>query len=218
MLLPPSTVIHLERAVERLPIINDIKRIFPDLEVFPANDGSKWLADTEIKKAHPWTKIPVTQGIIGCAFTHIELIKRAIERKEKYTLIFEDDCYFKPEVTTEVIEKFIEEANTTVEWDILLLGATEYVESSEMTPEFKRVGRFWGTHGLIINQRASHAALKGFERSQGQGIFLPADWLYNEAIKVGGLICIGPSDPFIFCKQKEGLLSYITCKIRRYQS
>jgi GR25 family glycosyltransferase involved in LPS biosynthesis len=210
-----SSVIHLERAVERLPIIEGIKRIFPELEVFPANDGSKWMADPEIKKAHPWTKIPVTQGSIGCTYTHIEIIKRAIERKEKYTLIFEDDCHFNPEVTTEAVEKFIEAAT---EWDILLLGGTEYVESSQLTPEFKRVGRFWGAHGLIINQRACHAALKGFEKSQAAGDFLPGDWLYNEAIKVGGLTCIGPSDPFLFCKQKEGLLSNLTGKIRKYQS
>ena len=146
-------VIHLEKATERLPLIENIKKIFNQLEIFDAKDGSQWQADPQIQKAHPWTKIPVTQGSIGCTHSHIELIHRALKKGDKTLMIFEDDCEFK-EVGTEAIMKYIHLANTLGEaWDILLFGATEYVEVAETSsPDYKKVGRFWGT--LPVSPRA----------------------------------------------------------------
>ena len=60
------------------------------------------------------------------------------------------------------------------------------------------------------------AALKAFYTSQQKGDFLPGDWLYNEAIRLSALVCYGPTEPFRFCKQKEGLLSYLTGTVRKY--
>jgi GR25 family glycosyltransferase involved in LPS biosynthesis len=212
-----AVVIHLARAVERLPLIEVLKTIFTQLETFDAKDGSEWKANPQIQKAHPWTKTPVTQGNIGCTHSHIELIHRALKAGDKALILFEDDCEFRPEVDTATMTKYIHLANTLGEpWDILLLGGTEYVESSETSsPDYKKVGRFWGAHALILREGGMRAALKAFAESQKRGDFLPGDWLYNEAIKLG-LVCYGPTDPFRFCRQKEGLLSYLTGTVRRY--
>jgi len=204
-------VIHLAKAVERLPLIENLKTIFNNLEIYDANDGTEWQADQRIQKAHPWTKIPVTQGNIGCTRSHIDLIQAALKAGVESIMIFEDDCDFKP-VDTATMMKFIEGAPP---YDILLLGATEYVESEE-AGQYKKVGRFWGAHALILKERGMRAALKAFADSQKRGDFLPGDWLYNEAIKEG-LVCYGPADPFHFCRQKEGLLSYLTGTIRKYR-
>jgi GR25 family glycosyltransferase involved in LPS biosynthesis len=207
-----AVVIHLTKAVERLPLIENLKRIF-SVEIYHANDGSEWQADPNIQKAHPWTKIPVTQGNIGCTQSHIELINAALKDGHESIMLFEDDCDFKPEVDTAMMTKFIEDSPP---YDILLLGGTEYVES-EAAGDYKKVGRFWGAHALILKERGMRAALKAFAESQKQGDFLPGDWLYNEAIKLDGLVCYGPADPFQFCRQKEGLLSYLTGTIRKYR-
>lgn len=211
-------VIHLAKATERLPLIENIKKIFNQLEIFDAKDGSQWQADPKIQKAHPWTKIPVTQGNIGCTHSHIELIHRALKNGDKSLMLFEDDCDFK-EVDTETMMKYIHLANTLGEaWDILLLGGTEYVESTETSSsDYRKIGRFWGAHALILRERGMRAALKAFAESQKQGDFLPGDWLYNEAIKLDGLVCYGPTDPFRFCRQKEGLMSYLTGTVRKYR-
>ena len=211
-------VIHLTRATERLPLIDNLKRIFTHLEIFTAKDGSDWQKNPQIQKAHPWTKQPVTQGNIGCTHSHIELIHRALTRGDKSLILFEDDCEFRPEVDTRTMMSYIHGSNTLGEpWDILLFGATEYVESTEISSsEYKKVGRFWGAHALILRERGMRAALKAFAESQRKGDFLPGDWLYNEAIKLDGILCFGPSDPFRFCRQKEGLLSYLTGTIRKY--
>jgi GR25 family glycosyltransferase involved in LPS biosynthesis len=213
-----AVVIHLTRATERLPLIDNLKRIFTHLEIFTAKDGSDWQKNPQIQKAHPWTKQSVTQGNIGCTHSHIELIHRALTRGDKSLVLFEDDCEFRPEVDTRIMMSYIHGSNTLGEpWDILLFGATEYVESTEISSsEYKKVGRFWGAHALILRERGMRAALKAFAESQRKGDFLPGDWLYNEAIKLDGILCFGPSDPFRFCRQKEGLLSYLTGTIRMY--
>jgi len=213
-----AVVIHLARAVERLPLIEVLKKIFTQLEIFNAADGSDWLANPLIQKRHPWTKTPVTQGNIGCTHSHIQLIHRALKAGDKSLILFEDDCEFRPEVDSATMTKYIHFANTLGEpWDILLLGGTEYVESSETaSPDYKKVGRFWGAHALILRERGMRAALKAFAESQKRGDFLPGDWLYNEAIRLDGLVCYAPADPFRFCRQKEGLMSYLTGTVRRY--
>lgn len=219
-LMDTAVIIHLTRATERLPLIENIKKIFTQLEVFDAKDGSDWLIHPQIQKGHPWTKQPVTQGNIGCTHSHIELIHRALKRGDKSLILFEDDCEFRPDVVTATMTKYIHHSNTLGEsWDILLLGGTEYVESAETgSPDYKKVGRFWGAHALILRERGMRAALKAFAESQKKGDFLPADWIYNEAIKLDGLVCFGPTDPFKFCRQKEGLLSYLTGTVRKYNA
>lgn len=211
-------VIHLAKATERLPLIENIKKIFNQLEIFDAKDGSQWQADPQVQKAHPWTKISVTQGSIGCTQSHITLIERALKNGEKTLMLFEDDCDFKEGVDTEAMMSYIDAAGILEPWDILLFSATEYVESAAtLSPDYKKVNRFWGTHALILRERGMRAALKAFAESQKQGSFLPGDWLYNEAIKLDGLVCYGPTDPFRFCRQKEGMVSYLTGAVRKYR-
>ena len=211
-----ATVIHLEKATERLPLIENLKALF-DLEIFQAKDGSEWAVHPQIQKGHPHAKEPVSNGNIGCTHSHIEIIYRALKRREKSVIIFEDDCDLSGGATKEAVMKFIHLSNTLGEpWDILLVGASEYVESSEMdSADYKRVNRFWGTHAIILRERGMRAALKAFAEAQLRGVFLPADWLYNEAIKLDGLVCFGPSDPFHFCRQKVGLVSYVTGSVRK---
>jgi GR25 family glycosyltransferase involved in LPS biosynthesis len=215
--MPRAAVIHLEAAVERKPIIARIQRLFPSLEIYPAKDGSQWAADPLIKRAHPLTRKTVPQSVMGCAHSHIDLIHDALSKKDSVLAIFEDDCDFSDEITEKEIATYISRADTLGRpWDILLLGGTEYVESKEVSAEYTQVGRFWGTHALILQERGMRAALKAFDAAQKQGIFLLADWMYNEAIRLDSLVCYGPTDPFRLCKQKEGLVSQLTGKVRNY--
>jgi GR25 family glycosyltransferase involved in LPS biosynthesis len=212
-----AVVIHLEKAEERLPLVEKIRSVFPSLEVYAAKDGSAWSADSKIAKAHPWTKKPVTQGCIGCTHSHIDIIYKTLQQGTPSLILFEDDCEFTSDVTREQVTKYIHMANTLEKWDILLLGGTEYVESEPTSSaEYTKVGRFWGAHALILRERGMRAALKAFHASQKKGDFLPGDWLYNEAIRLDSLVCYGPTAPFRFCKQKEGLMSYLTGKPRTY--
>ena len=211
-----AAVIHLDKAIERKPLIERMKDFFPALEIYEARDGTQWKKDIRIQKTHPWTKKPVTLGILGCAHSHIDLVHDALTKKDHSLVILEDDSAFG-EVTREDLMKYIHGANLLEKpWDILLLGGTEYVESeATISADYKKVGQFWGTHALILRERGMRAVLKAFHASQMKGIFLPADWLYNEAIRLDSLVCYGPTEPSRFCRQKEGIISYLTGVVRQ---
>jgi len=209
-----TVVIHLDTATDRLPIIDKLKRtMIHQVEVFSAKDGTEWEKNDKIKKLHPWSKDTITRGMLGCAHSHVEILYTSLRAKEQAILLFEDDCDMTK--TQDDIYGFIHTANQLPDrWDILLLGANEYVETAPINQSYVRVNRFWGTHAMVIKEHAMRSALKVFARAQADGTFLPADWLYNETIKQEGIVCIGPSVPEHLCEQKKGLVSAVNGKIR----
>jgi hypothetical protein len=67
---------------------------------------------------------------------------------------------------------------------------------------------------MLVNPRCCAKIMETFEEAKEAGIFLPADWMYNEAIRLKGLRVYGPTNPKRFFKQKEGLKSLITGNVR----
>jgi GR25 family glycosyltransferase involved in LPS biosynthesis len=209
-----ATIIHLDSATERLPLLAAIQETLPcQVDIFSAKDGVDWSKSNVIAKTHPWTKTPVKIGELGCAQSHLCILEMALKAGEKRILIFEDDCELLG--TSEEISAFLE--NAPEKWDILLLGANEYVEYS-LLDTYVKVGRFWGTHAMVLSMRAMAAAIQVFTDAQAKGEFLPADWMYNEAIKKMKLSCYAPKKPDALCRQKPGLVSAINGKIRNAPS
>ena len=209
-----AVVIHLDTATERLPLIEKLRKtLIHTIEVFSAKDGTDWEKLNKIQKVHIRDKTPVNRGVLGCTHSHIDILVGSLKAKEVATLIFEDDCDML--ATQDDIYGFIHRANLLPDaWDIILLGANEYVESTKISDEHTRVNRFWGTHAIIMKEKAMRATLQAFADAQKKGEFLPADWMYNEAIKQHGLVCYGPTKITKLCQQKPGLISAITGKPR----
>lgn len=205
-------IIHLQSATDREPLIFALKRdISWNLTVFDASNGSEWVSDPAISKKHPWTRQPVSRGVLGCCKSHLDILTQA-SNAEIAVSIFEDDCVIN--ATKKDIDIFLHRAPPS--WDILLLGANEYVESKRTNyggagaPHYIRVNRFWGTHALLLRPRAVEAVLRTFRETQAEGFFMPADWLYNEAIRRYSLACYGPATPDLLCHQAPGYISVIT--------
>ena len=129
--------------------------------------------------------------------------------------MFEDDCELGPGAAKR-IDDFMYHVNTQLsgKWDILLLGANEYVDADRVSSQAVVVRRFWGTHAMILRRRACEAALEAFRAHQKEGYFPPADWLINAAIAMGNLVCYAPDSPTAFCQQVLGLRSAITGEVR----
>jgi GR25 family glycosyltransferase involved in LPS biosynthesis len=204
-------VIHLDSATDRLPLIDKLRTtLIHTLDVYPAKDGTEWEKSSKIAKKHPIEKMPITRGMLGCAHSHIDILFASVKAKEQFCLIFEDDCEVLG--TQDDIYGFLHRAShLSTDWDMIILGANEYVESSIAEGGvYTRVQRFWGTHAVILKPKAMRAALKVFADAQKNGVFLPADWMYNEAIKQEGLVCYGPTKINLLCRQKSGLVSAVT--------
>jgi len=217
----PAYVIHLKDRVDRLETINKLEySLNINLEIYDASDGSEWWKNAGIPKKHPWTYDKLTQGMVGCSMSHLEVLKNIYKTSEKGVLLFEDDTQLIVPATRlfeylNKIKEFTDDAlHEERNWDILLLGANEYVNSKPITQHIQRVNKFWGTHAMYIKRESIPEIVSTFESYLSKGIFLPADWLYNKTIEEKHFIVYGPSSPKQILQQSIGNISSITGKVR----
>jgi GR25 family glycosyltransferase involved in LPS biosynthesis len=175
-----------------------------------ASDGSEWW-DSGVSLRHPWGNEKLTPGMMGCAKSHLNLFA---DGSKGGVVIFEDDAELV--LSIDCVHRFVDDVvkHTDNKWDIILLGANEYVNSMPITQQITRVYRFWGTHAMIVHRDAFQFIKKTFNEAIEEGIFLPADWMYNEAIRQNRMRVFAPSSPKLFFRQIPGLVSAITGKIR----
>ena len=204
----PAYAINLDK--ERLQYIYKLSTDTKlNIIISKASDGSEWW-DSGIKMKHPWENEKLTAGMMGCTKSHLNLLNK----KGEGVIIFEDDAELLMQM--DAVDRFVDDVLRSYgnDWDIILLGANEYVNSKPITHEINRVYRFWGTHAMIINPNAFDYIKKTFQDSLDNGIFLPADWMYNEAIRQHKLRVFAPSSAKLFFRQVPGLISSATGKVR----
>lgn len=203
-------VIHMPGAVERLELIKNLEtKMGEPIHFFEALTGDAWMKTPATAKRHPYPPHNLIRpGDVGCTNSHIEILRAC---GDKSIGIFEDDCelFFGA-------KEFLQAAAAQYPAaDLILLGASEYVDSTPLTPAYARVKRFWGTHAVFVRRNAIDAILKTYTDGLAAGIFYPADWLYTTAIKQHRLLAIGPANPRTYCQQKTGLVSLITGIVRQ---
>lgn len=207
-----AQIIHLPTATDRDTSVKALQDFFTKSKVVAASDGVEWEALATIGKRHIHPNTTVTRGMLGCAHSHIQLLHEFLKSgKEERLIIVEDDCEFLYPYYTVLGEVF---TSLRHEWDLYLYGANEYVEATPVSYYCSHVKRFWGTHAMVITKKAARAALKVWAEAQKEGVFLPVDWMWNEAIRKEGLKCLGPIEPKRLCRQREGLVSAITGTVR----
>jgi GR25 family glycosyltransferase involved in LPS biosynthesis len=219
----PAYSIHLKSRTDRLPAILELEAALGiRITIFDASDGTELWYSPSVPKKHPWHLDSITKGMVGATDSHLKLLETVNRTDARGVLVFEDDAEALRDVSTikdylEQVKRFTDEGasiNTDREWHILLLGANDYVSSQPLTHTIKRIHRFWGAHAMYIKKDTFVYIYNTFRKYKKEGIFLPADWLYNKAIEDYRLIVYGPSDPKQFIQQKVGVISSITGKIR----
>jgi GR25 family glycosyltransferase involved in LPS biosynthesis len=217
----PAYVIHLKKCIDRVETINKLESdLNIKLEIYDASDGSEWWENPAIPKKHPWVYDNIPKGMVGCTFSHLDLLKKIYATTERGILIFEDDAQLVQPANILIdylnkIKEFTDEAiHEERNWDVLLLGANEYVSSKPITQHIERVNRFWGTHAMYIRRESIPEILRTFDSYLSKGIFLPPDWLYNKTIEEKHFVVYGPSRPKLLLQQKVGVVSSITGNVR----
>lgn len=202
-------VIHLVKAVERIPLINDINNKMGPITIFNGLSGNDWVNDAANAQRHPLHGM-IRAGDVGCTRSHIQIISDACH--DESVGIFEDDCEIFDGATARAYLAKVQADYPTA--DIILLGASEYVSATPLG-DYKKVERFWGTHAVLVRRKAFDAILKTYTDGLAVGTFYPADWLYNKAIESNRLFVVGPAAPKQFCQQMLGLRSAITGIVRQ---
>lgn len=127
--------------VEKL--MNDIQM---PLTIFDAVSGLSYVNKYKDFK-HILHSEKITEGMIGCLESHIQILKGA----QYNVLIFEDDCEFVSDSNDFFIDDF----------DIMCLGTNENVEFELFEgKDYVRIFRFWGTHAILLRENGIQAVLK----------------------------------------------------------
>jgi len=207
----PFFCIHLLRATEREAYMTHFQNsLGRTVEVWPASEGSE-VAARGWPRGHPHER-ETSIGALGCLDSHIRLLRTMLEKGWDMIGIFEDDAELVVKCDT-LQEFYLRASAVEPEWDILVLGANEWVDVKREN-NLAKPRRYWGTHAFLIRRRAAEAVVKLFEELQASGYSYPADWLYSYAISQKGLLAVGPEVCRSLIRQKPGLISAINGKVR----
>ena len=208
----PFFCIHLLRAVEREPYMTHFQNgLGRQVIVWPASEG-KDVAARGWPRGHPHER-ETSIGALGCLGSHIRLLQKMLEEGLEVMGIFEDDAELI--VKSEQLQEFYTRVQIEVpEWDIVVLGANEWVDILKKQNGIAWPQRYWGTHAFLIRRRAAEAVVSLFEELQQRGYSYPADWLYSYAIQQKKLVVVGPEVCRSLIRQKPGLVSAINGKVR----
>lgn len=141
-------------------IKSECNKIGLPLQIFPAIMG-KDLKEEEKRRLVATTGFLI-DGEIGCALSHLAVMKRLLESDWPYVVIFEDDMTFSEGVTESILTKVADFCDSTKEARVLALQPAEtyfdrvaHIEGYTIysTPRFMR------THGYVVNRLAAEAIL-----------------------------------------------------------
>lgn len=100
----------------------------------------------------------LTEGEIGCALSHINVLHTFLATDETSVVVFEDDIVFSNHVTLDLLEEFKSFVDSVEQPAVLALYSSEKYYSkvtniNEVT--IYRTPRFMGTYAYIINRAAA---------------------------------------------------------------
>lgn len=141
-------------------IKSECDRIGLPLQIFPAIMG-KDLREEE-KRRLVATSGFLIDGEIGCALSHLEVMKRLSESDWPYVVIFEDDITFSEGVTESILTKVADFCDSTKEARVLALQPAEtYFDTAAHIEGYTiySTPRFMGAFGYVVNRLAARSIL-----------------------------------------------------------
>lgn len=107
----------------------------------------------------------LTPGEIGCAASHLEVLKLFLKSDQEYVFIFEDDIIFSDDFTPEIINEIIAFITTQESPSILVLFNSIYKKSKIKNLSNRKISIFsahnlFFAYGYILNRKAAENILK----------------------------------------------------------
>ena len=206
-------MIHLERAVDRLPLIKDLEeRLGIRLHIFNGANGNEL-----VKNGHPTIcqilgpPATRTAGDIGCTVSHINICKDALSKKYDYIVIFEDDCVFTSDLST-LYDSFEQFNKLNISWDLFLLGMNSVKSAHIPDTNVSIVKDFNCTHACILNVKFMNELINTYQEYYNNNTTLPIDAIYSKILKSNKVDGYGFNQKYFI--QPSGIFSYIIEGIR----
>jgi GR25 family glycosyltransferase involved in LPS biosynthesis len=183
----PKILINLDRRSDRLEkVVNEFNYIKWGFERFSAID---------------------TNSYIGCALSHQNIAKLALERNYDYVMVCEDDIFFMPYVN-ELIPNIESELNS-LEWDFFHLGPSIHrpmksysnylVSLSDLPPKNEHIHRgIYGTSAYILTKKACEILVNWDTNNIIENISrqIPID-VFMDLVLYPKLKCFCPTIPLV---------------------
>jgi GR25 family glycosyltransferase involved in LPS biosynthesis len=208
----PFFTVHLKRETLREAFMTHLQNsLGRRIHVWDASDGAE-VASRGWPRGHPF-EAETSIGALGCLDSHIRLLQHMLTENYPIMGVFEDDAECVSDIS--YLESYYESVNKLdPNWDILFLGANEWVECDVVQSNVIKVRRFWGTHAFLIRESAARKVIQDHRNLLAKGYAYPADWLYAYSIQMHHLKAYGPVLSKKHIRQKPGLISAINGKLR----
>ncbi len=125
-------VINLERRPERLlNFFTNNNQELPPMEVFKAVDGKSLKPSGKIQRIFETGDYNFRRGIVGCAYSHLQIWQKFMKSVSKYCVVLEDDVKLAP--------KFTEKLHYllgTYTFDLMFLHFNAYPDGNRRDPTF----------------------------------------------------------------------------------
>lgn len=205
-------MIHLERAVEREPIIKSLGlAINSPIEILHAVDGKDLIAKGYPTECGIDPGIIRTAGEVGCMVSHIGAMRRALVKELSHLIIFEDDCTVGTQFSKEALQGFFRNAKRFSEdfqqsRDLLLLSTCGCYTWKNVTQGIKITNHFNGSHAYCISAAMMQRVISFYDDLLAKGKTAPIDGVLSRLLSEWAMCPVGDTDLF---QQNRDIPSYV---------
>ena len=188
----------LSKYIDKVVYINLDKRTDRRLEI-----------ETQLKEYditfERFAAIPHSNGIVGCGYSHLNVLSIARTMSYKNILILEDDFVFA--VSKEEFQRQIEkmfEYNTLLPYDVIMISYTKHgIQQKEELghPILNRLIEAQNASGYIVNSHYYSKLIELYETNIPLLEQTGQHWIYANDIIWKRLQCV---DMWFYCKQRIG--------------
>jgi len=124
-----------------------------------------------IKKPNRFSAIEHENGFIGCAMSHIAVLKKAKEYNWDYCIVFEDDLIIEgKKALLNKINKYI-----NYDFDVLFLGCWHCQKPIKISNDLDQVTKAWCTHAYIVKEHYYDILINNYQEGYENKLKLNTD-------------------------------------------
>jgi hypothetical protein len=217
---PPAEVrivmIHLQRAKEREPLIENLIGQVGPIEVVDAADGAVLVAGGHPIECGIDPGIQRTAGEVGCIVSHVREARRALADGISHLVVFEDDCEVSPTFSmgglTEYLRRvkvIMKQFNMEDKSDFLLLGTCGCYTWQHLSPGVKGTNNFNGSHAYIMGRPIMEKLVEAYDALLERGRTAPTDGLIPRILQAEGRWSFCPHTDTALFRQNRSIPSYV---------
>ena len=211
-------MIHLRRAVEREPYVRALEAaVATPLEIRDAAEGKALIAGGYPVECGIDPGVRRTAGEVGCAASHLELIRSALaDEATSHLVVFEDDCVPSPGFDLGALQEYLRRAKKFAADfsmsgmdELCLLSTCGCYKQRLLAPGLKATIHFNGAHAYIIGRSMMQKVVDFYATLAERSRTAPIDGVLPVLLRRDRQWAFCPEKDTQFFQQNREIPSYI---------